>query len=227
MEAGRAGLPSYLELVERIDVGDRRAVWDQTIDALIGLDRLARGRPERPAMEGYARAVTSAVRSPRLGRRKSDDGEETLLRGKLIQGLGEFGDVDIVAEARRRFAGFVQNPPSLPAALRDAVIHVVGVDADRADYETLLALARRSTVTSDRVRYYYAAASARDPALAGATLALTLTDELPVAIVDGVIDTVASAGGQPDLAWDFVQQNLDRLTTRQGPSFRDKFIPIS
>jgi hypothetical protein len=74
------------------------------------------------------------------------------------------------------------------------------------------------------VRYYYAAASARDPALARATLALTLTDELPSTIVGGVINAVAASGEQPDLAWDFVQQNFDALAARLGPSFRDFFI---
>ena len=78
---------------------------------------------------------------------------------------------------RRRSGG---SPPSctirksLPAALRDSVTHVVGIAADRATYDTLLALARKSTVTNERLRYYFAAASARDPALAHATLALTL-----------------------------------------------------
>jgi hypothetical protein len=80
-------------------------------------------------------------------------------------------------------------------------------------------------VTTDRLRYHYAAACARDETLARATLALTLTNEIPVTIVDGVINTIAAAGQQPDLAWDFVQKNLDALTARQGPSFPDEFIP--
>jgi aminopeptidase N len=142
----------------------------------------------------------------------------------VISALGEFGDGDVLAEARRRFAGFLQNPQSLPNALRDPVIHLVGISADRESYDTLLALARKSTATSDRLRYYYAAASARDATLARATLALTLTDELPNTIVGVVINTVASSGEQPDLAWDFVQKNFDALATRQGPSFRDAFV---
>jgi aminopeptidase N len=60
--------------------------------------------------------------------------------------------------------------------------------------------------------------------MARATLALTLTDELPGIIVTGVISSVASSGEQPDLAWDFVQKNFDALLARQGPSFRDQFI---
>jgi ERAP1-like protein len=51
-----------------------------------------------------------------------------------------------------------------------------------------------------------------------------LTDELPNTLVGGVINTVASSGEQPDLAWDFVQKNFDVLAAKQGPSFRDAFI---
>ncbi len=224
--AGRAELPSYLELIDKIGVDDRRAVWDQVIGVLTSLDHLARGRPERPALQAYARAQLRPL-FDRLGWDATgpDDGEQTLLRGKLIQTLGDLGDDDILAEARRRFANFVQDPQSLPAALRDAVIHVVGVHAERAGYDTLLTLARNSTVTTDRLRYYYAAASAHDPDLARATLALTLTDELQATIIDGVINTVASSGEQPQLAWEFVQNHLDALTAKQGPSFRDAFIP--
>ena len=96
---------------------------------------------------------------------------------------------------------------------------------DRDDYDALLALARKSTVTNERVRYYYAAASARDPALARDTLALTLTEELPSTIVNGLISEVAHVRlSSRDLAWDFVQKNLDALTARQGPDFRDQFV---
>ena len=147
-----------------------------------------------------------------------------MLRASLIWTLGEFGDEDVLAEAKRRFAGFLQNPESLPSALRDAVTHLVGVTADRATYDTLLALARKSTVTNERVRYYLAAASARDAELARATLALSLTDEIPGTIVTGLIGSVAGAGEQPDLAWEFLQKNFDALLARQGPQFRDEFV---
>jgi aminopeptidase N len=226
VQAGRAELPSYLELVDKINVNDRRAVWDQVINVLTWLDHLAGGQPERPALQAYARAQ---LRPPfdRLGwdATAPANDEQTLLRSRLILTLGDLGDPDILAEARRRFAGFVQNPQSLPAALRDAVTHVVGGGADSASYDALLTLARSSTVTTDRVRYYCAAASARDATLARATLALTLTGELPNTIVNRVINIVAFSGEQPQLAWDFVQQNLDALTAKQGPSFRDAFIP--
>ena len=225
VQAGRAAPPSYLALIEALGVDDHRAVWDQAIGSLTRLDRLALGRSERPALQHFARARLRPV-FDQLGwdGGGSGDDDNTLLRSSLISALGEFGDGDVLAEAKRRFAGFVQDPPSLPNALRDAITHLVGIGADRASYDTLLALARKTTATNERLRYYYAAASARDPALARATLALTLTDELPNAIVGGVINAVASSGEQPDLAWDFVKANFDTLAAKLGPSFRDQFV---
>jgi aminopeptidase N len=223
--AGRAEPPSYLALVEAVGADDRRPVWDQVITVFTTLNRLARDRAERPAVQRYARATLRPV-FDRLGWEGSGSGDDdnTLLRASLIWVLGEFGDEEIIAEAKRRFAGFLQDPKSLSAALRDAVTHVVGITADRATYDTLLALARKSTVTNERLRYYFAAAGARDMSLARATLALALTDEVPGTIVTGLINSVAASGEQPDFAWDFLQKNYDTLLAKQGPQFRDQFI---
>jgi aminopeptidase N len=224
VQAGRAEAPSYLALIDDIKSDDHRAVWDQVINSLTTLDWLERNRGERPALQAFGRARLRPV-FDRLGWDAGDaNDEQALLRSRLITALGEFGDGDIVAEGKRRFAGFLQNPASLPTALRDPVTHLVGMSADRASYDTLLALARRSTLTNERLRYYYAAAGALDPTLARGTLALTLTDELPNTIVGGVINTVASSGEQPQLAWDFVRTNFDALAIRLGPSFADEFI---
>jgi aminopeptidase N len=225
VQAGRTEPSSYLALLGRIASNDERAIWDQVISALARLNHLARDRAERPALQAFARATLRPVLD-RLGWDGTDSADDdALLRASLIRTLGEFGDADVIAEAKRRFARFLQDPNSLPPGLRDPVTHVVGISADRPTYDTLLSLARKATSTEQRLRYYYAAASARDPVLARETLKLTLTNELPTAVADGVISTVASSGDQPELAWHFVQKHYDALFARLGPSFRDEFIP--
>jgi aminopeptidase N len=225
VEAGRAEPASYLELVEEIGSDDSRAVWEQVIGTFSRLDRLARNHPERAAFAAYARAKLRPL-FDRLGwdatGGDADDG--ALLRARLIRVLGELGDGEVRVEARRRFAAFRQNPTSLRPALRDVVAHVVGLTADRTTYDDLLALARATTNAAERVRYYSAAASARDPTLASETLALTLTDELPTNLVGMIINEIASSGEQGDLAWAFVRKNLAALAARQGPSFRNSFV---
>ncbi|WP_407156404.1 M1 family metallopeptidase [Bradyrhizobium sp. STM 3557] len=231
MVAGRrAELSSYLALVERLSPNDQRAVWDQVISSFATLDHLARGQAEREAQRAYARARLRPV-FDRLGwdaaghGMVAGDDDDTLLRARLIRVLGDLGDAEIVSEARARFARFLIDPQTLAPELRDSVIHLVGLSADATTYEQLLSLARASTVTSERVRYYLAAASAQDAALAKRTLALTLTSEISVTIVGPVIGSVASFAEQPELAWRFARENFDALLARLGPGFRDQMVP--
>src|SRR5262249_48267300 len=150
---------------------DQRAVWDQVISALATLDRLARGETEREALRSYLRARLHPV-FDRLGwdgaghGTASGDDDDTLLRARLIRVLGGLGDAAVLSEAQARFSRFLADPQTLAPDLRDSVTHVVGLDADSGRYETLLRLARASTASSERVRYYLAAASAQDAASA-------------------------------------------------------------
>jgi aminopeptidase N len=203
---------------------DNRAVVDRIIRPLTRIDRLQWGRPERAAFQAYGRAVLRPV-FDRIGwdAAPSEPPDRALLRSSLIGLLGGFGDDGIIAEAKRRFAAFEKDPASLPTALRGTVTSLAGHYADRATYDTLLALGRKTTNTDERVRYYMAAASARDPALANETLAIALTDELPANLVGGLISAVASQGEHRDLAWNFAKANFTALAAKQGPSFADYF----
>jgi aminopeptidase N len=74
------------------------------------------------------------------------------------------------------------------------------------------------------VRYYSAAASARDPAFARETLAIALTDELPADLAGRLMSWVASQGEQAELAVAFVKENFEALAAKQGPNFRSNFV---
>jgi aminopeptidase N len=224
IEAGRLAPSSFFELVDAIDVADNRAVWDSVIGVLTRLDHLERNQPGRAGFQAYARAKLRPVFDQfTWGRAANEPIERQTLRTRLIRVLGELGDDTILAEAKRRFAAFVQNPASLRIGLRDSVMHLAGRTADRATYAVLHELARKTTDTRERSRYYSALAAALDPALAQDTLAIALTDEVPTNMVGSLVFGVASAGEHPDLAWAFVQGNFAALASRQGPFFRDNF----
>src|SRR6201995_4767546 len=113
VQAGRAEPASYLTLVDALAPNDRRAVWDQVINVLGVLDRLAREGPEQPDLEAWARAKLRPVLD-RLGWDGSGagDDDDTLLRSSLIWTLGDLRDADTVAEARRRFGSLLEGPKS-------------------------------------------------------------------------------------------------------------------
>jgi aminopeptidase N len=224
VETSRVPPDAFLGLIDRLAGDDNRAVADIIIRALTRIDRLQWNRPERAAFQAYGRAMLRPL-FDRVGwhAAPSEPGDYAGLRTRLIGVLGTFGDEAIAAEAKRRFAKSVGDPFSLAGPLRETVLSVAGRYADRATYDALLALARGAQ-TWERQRYYTAAAGARDPDLARETLALTLTDELPVTAVGSVISTVAITGEHRELAWTFVKANYTRLAARQQPSSRDGFI---
>jgi ERAP1-like C-terminal domain len=220
VEAGRMQPGPYFELVDKVAADDERALWDQIIRNFGRIDVLERGRPGRDAFRAYARAHLRRA-FDRLGWDPvpGEPEDDTILRARLIRTLGDFGDPAIVVEAKRRFAAFVRDPATLPGSLREPVIHLAGRTADAATYETLHTLARRTTVTEERGRYYGALAAALDPALAQRTLELALSD-VPPNVASRLIFGVAGSE-HPDLAWAFVQQHFPVLLERHGSSFRD------
>jgi aminopeptidase N len=224
VESGRAAPAAFLDLIDRMNGDDNRAVVGEIIRALHRIDHLEWRRLERAAFQAYARAALRPL-FDRMGwdAAPSESADRILLRNRLIGALGAFGDAAILAEAKRRFAKFAADPSSLPTTLRETVTGLAGDYADRATYDRLLVLARAATNTDERVRYYMAVAGARDQALAEETLAMTLTDELPTTIVGRTISAVAYEGEHRDLAWNFVKENFGVLAAKQGPSFRDNF----
>jgi aminopeptidase N len=220
VEAGRASPTGYFGLAERLASDETRAVVERIEGVLSRLDRLERDRPGRAAFQAYARKLLAPAFA-RVGwdRREGESEDATIMRGRLIGLLGTLGDDAVVSEAKRRFAAFVKDPAALAIDLRGPVTRLAGRYADRATYDTLLALARKTTNTDERSRYYSAAASALDAAFARETLAIALTEELTPVMVGPLISGVADE--HAEIAWAFVRDNLDKLAARQGPTFRD------
>jgi aminopeptidase N len=221
-QSGRGSATSALELIDRLGKENDRAVWDEVLRVFSRIDHLEQDRAGRAAFQAYARSALRPVFA-RIGwnAKAGETQDVTALRARLVGALGQYGDPAVLTEAKRRFATFLEDPTSLSTDLREPVTHLVGRTADRATYDTLLGLARKTTNTSERVRYYSAAAGALDPALAKDSLSIALSDELPTSLVGTLFFWVAAE--HRELAWDFVRDNFDTLAAKQGPSFRHTF----
>jgi len=221
VESLRDAPSAYFALADRLAGEDHRRVIDQLIDTITRVHKLERGRPGRAAFQAYARALVRPI-FERAGWQAPDGEpvERALMRARLLSILGDLGDDAVIAESKRRFEGFLKDPASLPPALRDPVLHLVGREADRATYETLHGLGRKSKIMSERTLYYSALASALDPALARETLAITLTDEIPNEMARRLIFSVASQGEHANLAVEFVKRHFETLADKFGSTFR-------
>ena len=221
VESLREAPAAYFVLADQLAGDDHRRVIDQLVDTIKRVHKLERGQPGRAAFQSYARALLRPI-FERVGWQASDDepAERARIRTQLLGALGDLGDDAVIAEAKRRFDAFLQDPASLPFALREPVLNLVGREADRAIYDALRGLGRKSKILAERTLYYSALARALDPALARETLAITLTDEVPNDLARKLIFSVASQGEHADLAVEFVKRQFETLTDKFGSSFR-------
>jgi aminopeptidase N len=226
LEAGRVAPADYFRLVTAVSGDHSRAVWREVIEAFTQVDRLELGLAGRVGFQTYARSVLRPAFN-RVGvgwKAAANEPEDiTILRSALISALGELNDREIAAESKRRFAVFVENPASLDVNLRDALIGVVGRNADQQTYDALGKLARTAGNGREQMRYYSAMALASDPKLIEQTLHITLTDELPPERASELILIVAR-GEHPELALQFATANFNALTAKHGPEFRYFFM---
>jgi len=224
VEAGRAPISTYFDLIEKVKTSPELAIWEQIGQQLILLDRLQQGRPSQPAFQAYARNLLNPVFAKLGWTVPPGEGlNSTQLRDQMIDLLGHFQDPAVVSESQRRFQAFRQNPSSLDPSLKKAVLNNVGRFADRTTYDQLRALGQQTTSTEEKRRFYGALEGARDPDLAQITLGISLTEELAPNRALALVPNVGVT--HPELAWTFAQAHLPALQAKLTAFRRSRYLP--
>jgi aminopeptidase N len=213
--ADRAKLADYLNLLPAL--GDERdaAVWSDTLSHLRRLDRALAGSPLRARFAAFAAGLIR----PELARLgwEAKPGEpfpDSLLRPDLIAALGQFQDGDTIAEARQRFAAFVQNPSLLAPDLRRPVLDIVGHTADQTTYDALKRLGMQAPGTEEKLRYFMAMAAAADPALIAETVAFADAGEVPNGRVAAFLEAASRDSENAELVYRLVAPMEAKLAAR-------------
>lgn len=178
MQAGDAGIGTYLDLTRHLSREQELVVWTEVADALRRIDAFERGASGRMDFRTYARRLLHPVML-RLGwePQASDTAGTASLRALIISSLGQFDDPGVIADARRRFAAFLSRSVPLPSGLREPILETVGRHADSRTWDDLHAMAKAAGTDEERRQFYWAMASADDPALIDRTVGLTETNE--------------------------------------------------
>ena len=226
VEADRGSISDYFKLVEALRKENSLALWEQITATLSSIDFLYLGNSERPAFQTYGRSLLKPV-FDRVGwePRKGEEVADGLLRTKLIAELGEFGDEDVIAGARKRFEKFVADPNMLSPDLRPAVLDVVGRYADQKTWDKLHELGLKTQSIEEKGNFYHAMGAALSPELAKRTLPLSLTDELPASRAIFLVVGVARTGEHSDLAWEFAQAQRKELDAKLSAVLAVRFVP--
>jgi aminopeptidase N len=226
VQADRAPVSLYFELVEKLSPSTDIAEREQIVNVLDFINRLLVGNPEREKFQRYARSLLRPTFETLGWDPKQGEPSTTgNLRASLIEALGDLNDPEIIARCRERFAKYLANPASLVPDLRPSVFAVVGRYADEKTWTKLHELGRKTTSIEEKQNYYDAFACATDPKLVKKTLSIALTDELPTSRATFLIPRVARDGDHPDIAWEFAAANMKALLSKTDAAGSNRYAP--
>src|SRR6266581_7257792 len=226
VQANRADVSLYLELIGKLPRGHELAERDQIVNAFDYINRLLIGDSVREKFEVYARSILRPTFDELSWEpKKNESPRDSLLRASLIAALGDLNDQEIIDACKKRFEKFVVDPASLAPDLRASVCFVVGQNADETTWNKLHELGLKTTSIEEKQNYYDALAAARDPKLAAKALQIALTDELPTSRALHNVGKVARYSGHPDLAWDFAKANMKGLLAKTDALGANTFAP--
>jgi aminopeptidase N len=230
VQAQAAPLPTYLALAENMGSDLDARAWEQIIYSLGIIEYDERGSPGHDAFAAYARSLVKPM-ARRLGwdAKAGETPDVQTLRRQVIENLGVWGDKDTIAEAQRRFAGFVKDQSSVAPDDQSMVLNIVGLHADAATFAQLHELAKAAEDDAAQRRLYVALAAARDPKLAQEVPGITLSSELPPQAIQLRLDMIATLRQEhPKLGWDTFAENAEMLLSPAGnlaPLFTAQLVP--
>jgi aminopeptidase N len=218
VESGRQPLGNYLALAS--DMGDDldERAWQQIAEALGTIEYDERGTPGHDAYAAYARTVLKPV-ADRLGWDSKPDETPGIqkLRRTVLGDLGSWGDPQVIAEARQRFAAFVKDHGSIRPDDQEFILAIVARNADAATFEQLHAVAKSAGNETELRRYYTALMLVREPQLAAQSAQIALSPEIPPQANAARLRLIAALDQEsPQLAWTTFTQNVDALMLPQG-----------
>jgi aminopeptidase N len=226
VQADRAPVSLYFELVEKLPPSTEIAEREQIINVLDFINGLLVENPEREKFQRYTRSLLRPTFDTLGWEPKAHEpATATNLRASLINALGKLNDPEIVAGCSERFAKYLADPASLVPDLRPAVFAVVGRYADEKTWTKLHELGRKTTSIEEKQNYYNALACATDPKLVKKTLSIALTDELPTSRATFLVPRVARDSHHPDIAWEFAGANMKALLAKTDAAGSNRYAP--
>ena len=188
------------------------------------MDEYFEGAPQQGAYRAWARKALAPI-AARVGWDKAAGESDNvgLLRNAVLGALSEFDDPQVIAEARRRFAGYLKDPSSLTPSTRHTVLRIVALHADAQTWDALHTLAKTAPTALTKDEYYNFLALAKDPALARRALDLAVSGE-PEATEGPTMIRVVSYQ-HAAAAFDFYLAHRAQVDQNLEPDSRNQFAP--
>ena len=217
MRAGHLSAVVFLSMAQAFVNETDATVWGDLAANLRGFEALLLDEPFLERYREFGRDLFATI-APTVGwdARPGEEHLDALRRSTVLGQYGAYGDDATLAEARRRFESYLDEPSSLPPDLRGVVLGLVGQEGDRETYDTLWQLEHEAPLQEEKMRLLGALTRFKDRELLADLLDRSLGDEVRSQDAMSVIVQTAGNKDGRDLAWRFAQDNWAELDRRYG-----------
>jgi aminopeptidase N len=223
-QSGYAPVTNYLELARALPADTDPVVPVQVVDTLAAINGLYEGNARRAEFARFAVEILGPL-GARLGwdAQPKEDANASRLRNAVLITLGQFGDRQVIAEARRRFEMVLRNPEEVSPAVRRTALAIVARDADKETLDRLIGLLRATQDPLEKLNLFRALARVADDAGAERVLDLAIGSDAPAGTTAEILMSVA--GAHPDLTWRFAMQHAEQIKPLVDSSTRLAMMP--
>ncbi|KAM9999878.1 hypothetical protein ACTFIZ_008344 [Dictyostelium cf. discoideum] len=150
---------------------------------------------------------------------KGEPSSDTLLRDKLNTKLGMLGDVDIVAECKKRFEAFKADSSSLPSDIRSTVLATIVKNGGEVEQQIIIDQYLKSSLVAEKNSYLLVLALAPKEELVEKALNFALSSSIRSQDSYMVFFTLPNRFRQ--FAWAYFTKNFNQIneTFKNSPLF--------
>ena len=215
--AGHLPATQFLSLAESYKGEVDSSVWSDLSTNLRGMENLVQDQPFFPQFRSFAGALFQQIAGQVGWDARPGEGHlDSLLRTTVLGQAGSYGDPQVLAEAKARFARFLNEPTSLHPDLRGLVYSLNAQEGDRSTYDALWELEKKADLHEERMRLLGALTRFHQKDILQDVLERSMSPE--VRSQDSVLVVISVAGNRhgKELAWEFIKANWDELDRRYG-----------
>jgi len=215
VRANKAPVGQYLDLVAAVRDDESGSILEAALQTVGQIKyRIASTDAEREALNAWERKTFRPALEKLGPPSVNDSPEKQELRAALFAALGSSEDTDVIAQAKGIAEKFLADPSSVDPNLAQSALNIAAANGDAAFFDKLQEVYETSANPELQQGALRRLASFQDPALEKRALAYTLSGKVRNQDSPRMLTAPITNPLTRDLAWQYVQQNWDKVTTQ-------------
>ncbi|XP_074597724.1 puromycin-sensitive aminopeptidase-like isoform X2 [Brevipalpus obovatus] len=222
--AGKTSTVDFLGILSCYNQEDSYVTWNAISGGFSKLDSLLAHTDYQSLFHAFGRKFYAQIFS-KLGFDQQPDNKHTdnLLRVLVLSRLLDFGDENVINEAKKRFADHCNGKIMAPD-LRSVVYRTIAIFGSDKEFDMLFELNDKEELQEEKGRLIKSAAAAHDPVRIQRVLDFSLSDKVRSQDAWSVICSSTGSKKGRELAWTFFRKNFEELKRRYGNHYSTSCI---